>query len=209
MRSNGPRVLIVAESQALAATIEASLRDGPGLRVLVGAPRALDRLIEEHDPVVVVLAAAPARLPSALETMSRVSRGPAVILLAEDPRAAWTALARRAGVQAVLGRDAPPDQIAAAVDAVTAGLIALDPDAIRPAPLATGSATGEEPALTPREREVLAMMAEGLSNRMIARRLGISTYTVKFHVASILSKLRVRSRTEAVTLGVRSGLISL
>jgi len=53
------------------------------------------------------------------------------------------------------------------------------------------------------------MMAEGLSNRMIARRLRISIYTVKYHVASILGTLRAGSRTEAVTLGIRSGLISL
>ena len=64
-------------------------------------------------------------------------------------------------------------------------------------------------ALTPRELEILGMMAEGLRNRAIATHLGISGYTVKFHVASILAKLGAASRTEAVTLGVRHGLISL
>jgi DNA-binding CsgD family transcriptional regulator len=57
--------------------------------------------------------------------------------------------------------------------------------------------------------EILEMMAEGMSNRRIAVRLGISGYTVKFHVASVLGKLGAASRTEAVTLGVRNGLISL
>jgi DNA-binding NarL/FixJ family response regulator len=61
--------------------------------------------------------------------------------------------------------------------------------------------------LTPREIEVLSMLAEGAGNKMIARRLGISEHTVKFHVGSILSKLDASSRTEAVTLGLRQGLI--
>jgi DNA-binding NarL/FixJ family response regulator len=53
------------------------------------------------------------------------------------------------------------------------------------------------------------MLAEGLSNKLIAHRLGISEHTVKFHVASIMSKLRASSRTEAVTTGIRQGLIML
>ena len=66
-----------------------------------------------------------------------------------------------------------------------------------------------ERALTLRELEILEMLAEGLRNQAIGRRLGISAYTVKFHVASILDKLGAAGRTEAVTLGVRRGLISL
>jgi len=63
--------------------------------------------------------------------------------------------------------------------------------------------------LTPRELEILEMLAEGISNRTIAARLGISSQTVKFHVASIRAKLGAASRTEAVTFGVRQGLIAL
>jgi two-component system, NarL family, response regulator YdfI len=63
--------------------------------------------------------------------------------------------------------------------------------------------------LTPREVEVLHMLAEGLGNKTIARRLGISEHTVKFHVGSIFAKLNASSRTEAVTLGVRQGLVML
>lgn len=209
MRHGPTRVLVVAESDVVAATLEVSLRDRAGLRIAVGRPRALGRLIEEHDPGVVVLVATAARVASALETIGTAIRTPAVILLVDDPRATWTAMARRANVHAILGHDAPPEQIAAAIDAVTAGLIALSPDVMRPMPRAAVGDAGEERALTTREREILEMMAEGLSNRMIGRRLGISRYTVKFHVASILGKLRAGSRTEAVTLGVRSGLISL
>ena len=209
MKRDTPRVLIAVESEALAAMVEASLRDRPGLRIVVGRPGALAQLIVEHDPVAVILGSTAARVAAALEAARGLLRAPPVILLVDDPHGAWTAGARRAGVQAVLGRDATPRQIGAAVDAVTAGLIALDPVAIRAASRAAGDELGEERSLTTREREILEMMAEGLSNRGIARRLGISTYTVKFHVASILGKLGAGTRTEAVTLGVRSGLISL
>jgi len=206
----GPtRVLIAAESDARAATIEASLRGKAGLHIAVGRARALGRLIEEHDPSVVILAPTTAALGSALEMIDGALRALPVILLVEDPSLAWTAAARRAGVRAVLGHDAPVEQITAAIAAATAGLITLHPDAFRPAARSTVGDGGEQRALTPREREILEMLAEGLSNRMIANRLRISMYTVKFHVAAILAKLHAGSRTEAVTLGVRGGLISL
>ena len=206
----GPtRVLILAENDVVAATLEASLRDRADLHIAVGRSRALGRLIEEHEPTVIILASTAARLEPALEAFVGLLRVPPVILLVEDPRLAWTTGARRAGVHAVLRRDAPVEQITAAICAATAGLLTLHPDVFRSAARPAFSDEREEHALTAREREVLEMMAEGLSNRMIARRLGISAYTVKFHVASILGKLRAGSRTEAVTLGIRRGLISL
>ena len=63
--------------------------------------------------------------------------------------------------------------------------------------------------MTPREREVLGLLGRGLSNKMIARDLQISEHTAKFHVSSIYAKLGVASRTEAVSLGARLGLILL
>lgn len=62
-------------------------------------------------------------------------------------------------------------------------------------------------ALTPREFEVLRMLADGLGNKEIANRLGISDHTAKFHVAQILAKLGAGSRTEAVAIGMRRGLV--
>jgi two-component system, NarL family, nitrate/nitrite response regulator NarL len=67
----------------------------------------------------------------------------------------------------------------------------------------------DAPRLTPRERAVLAAMADGVSNKAIARRLGISVHTVKFHVAAILSKLNAESRTEAVARAAHLGLVML
>ncbi|PYM15646.1 MAG: hypothetical protein DMD81_14455 [Candidatus Rokuibacteriota bacterium] len=141
--------------------------------------------------------------------MAGLLQVPPVVLLVDDPHDAWTAAARRAGVRAVLSRESSPEEIRAAVDSAAAGLITLHPDVFRTAPSAASVAIDEARALTTREREILEMMAEGLSNRTIGRRLGISSYTVKFHVASILDKLGAKSRTEAVTLGMRRGLITL
>jgi DNA-binding NarL/FixJ family response regulator len=64
-------------------------------------------------------------------------------------------------------------------------------------------------ALTPREVEILQLLAAGLGNKEIASRLGISDHTVKFHVASVIGKLGAASRTEAVTLGIRHGLVMI
>ena len=73
----------------------------------------------------------------------------------------------------------------------------------------TAPPSDEAPALTPREREVLAAMADGASNKVIARRLGISFHTAKFHVASILTKLDADTRTEALARAARMGLVML
>ena len=83
--------------------------------------------------------------------------------------------------------------------------------ALQPA-LSAGDRSGTAIApqtLTPRETEVLGMIADGLGNKIIAARLGISTHTVKFHIASIFAKLEAGSRTEAVTIGIRKGLLMI
>jgi DNA-binding NarL/FixJ family response regulator len=121
--------------------------------------------------------------------------------------------ALRAGARAVLPSDVPPDQLLAALEAAAAGLIVVHPaevNAMFPAtePASRTIAELAEP-LTPRENEVLQMLASGLANKEIAARLVISEHTVKFHVASILGKLGAASRTEAVSLGIRRGLVLL
>jgi len=124
------------------------------------------------------------------------------------------------GGWAYLSKEADGQEIAAAVRAAAVGLIVLDRGSLSPllALAAThntppdGAPPGETPVgetLTAREREVLQLMAQGLPNKIIAARLGISLHTAKFHVASILAKLNAASRTEAVTLGARRGLVVL
>jgi NarL family two-component system response regulator YdfI len=113
-------------------------------------------------------------------------------------------------VRAMLPPDAPPGEIVAAVYAAANGLAAIDPHELE-ALLATspGPAMAETGPLTPREMEVLRLMAEGAANKIIAWKLGISEHTAKFHVASILSRLNAGTRAEAVALGVKRGLILL
>ncbi|HEY6257617.1 MAG TPA: response regulator transcription factor [Xanthobacteraceae bacterium] len=116
-----------------------------------------------------------------------------------------------AGAAAVLPRSAAPAEIVAAVKAAACGLAVL-PRALLPAllddhPLAESEAAAAP--LTPRELQVLAAMADGASNKAIARRLGISFHTAKFHVAAILAKLDADSRTEAVTKAAQRGLVML
>ena len=99
-------------------------------------------------------------------------------------------------------------ELAGAVRAVHAGLLVVHPDVLARAPARDTSGAPAAP-LTAREREILEMMADGAHNRAIATRLGISRHTVKFHVTSILTKLGAESRTEAVTMALRGGLLAV
>jgi DNA-binding NarL/FixJ family response regulator len=143
----------------------------------------------------------------------RYSDSPRAAVILSDELAMPQQLAR-AGLRgwACLARDVDADQLDLAVRSAEAGLVLLD------LPVATGSlalpatiagaAPMAEP-LTARELQVLQLVAQGLPNKGIARRLGISENTAKFHVASLCGKLGASSRTEAVTLAARRGLILL
>ena len=135
-----------------------------------------------------------------------------VIALDDDPRRVIAdEPAMRGLVRGVLPRDASAGEILAAVFAVAGGLVALHPEALdalrRRGPVRAASDPPQP--LTARELEVLGMLAEGLGNKAIASRLAISSHTAKFHVAAIMSKLGAGSRTEAVALGMRRGLIAI
>lgn len=127
--------------------------------------------------------------------------GPPVVLLTDHPNPP-------AGVAAVLPGSATRAQILAAIQAVAAGLLVQHPDLVSPTPQRDVRAVSVQP-LTEREIQVLGMLSQGLANKNIAWKLGISEHTVKFHVSSIFAKLNVSSRTEAVALGARLGLVLL
>ncbi|MDR7545165.1 MAG: response regulator transcription factor [Armatimonadota bacterium] len=132
--------------------------------------------------------------------------GPPVLALVSTPADAATAL--WAGARGVLPRDASGERLAAGLIAAASGLVVLAPAfaaVARPVRVREPAAWAED--LTPRELEVLQLLAEGLPNRGIARRLGLSEHTVNFHVDAILGKLDAHSRTEAVTRAARLGLI--
>jgi two-component system nitrate/nitrite response regulator NarL len=146
-------------------------------------------------------------------TAQRYSDTPRAAVVLSDEAGMANALARAAlRGWAVLARDADADQLDLAVRSAEAGLVLLDLP-VAATSLAVGSlvsspAPAMEP-LTARELQVLQLVAQGLPNKGIARRLGISENTAKFHVASLCGKLGASSRTEAVTLAARRGLILL
>jgi two-component system, NarL family, response regulator YdfI len=141
--------------------------------------------------------------------------GAAVVVLVEEPDTNWAAHAVRSGVRALLPRDASPADIHSAIEVAHRGMLLLDPELAQGLLASTVRVHSSENApammedLTPREVEVLRMMAEGLGNKEIAARLSISDHTVKFHISSILAKLGASTRTEAVTTGIRMGLVLL
>lgn len=131
-----------------------------------------------------------------------------ILAIVEDERDGVRALAL--GAAGLLSREIDPERVVLAARAVLGGLLALDPAVagVTGAPK-DPDAQGPVETLTGREREVLVLMAEGLANKLIAGRLGISEHTAKFHVHTILGKLGTQSRTEAVVRAARLGLIAI
>ena len=136
----------------------------------------------------------------------RALEGLPVVAVVADEADAREALA--AGARGALPRTADGDVLAAALRAVALGLVVLDEAFARSYAPAEPPAELAEP-LTPRELEVLQRLTQGLSNKQIAQRLGVSDHTVKFHVNAILGKLGVQSRSEAIVQAVRLGLVVL
>ncbi len=210
------RVLIVAASALSRAGLQGMLADsrfdiaGSAANVETISGQLVD--VEPDVVLIEVAADTHEELLTALEDRELAREYP-VVVLSEQMKAAWISEAFRAGVRAVLPRDVTREQLRAALEAAAAGLVVVHPSGVNvlvPAPAALTSPARELPEpLTPREREVLQMISAGLGNKEIAGRLSISEHTVKFHVASILGKLGASTRTEAVSIGIRHGLVLL
>lgn len=219
------RILVVADNVLARTGLAALLTTSDGCRV-VGQTPGDNTLITELDvyrPDVVVydLGWTPV---DALDNLTdlRDATMPVVALLPDEEQAAEVvATLANGGTMAVTGdatpyafglllRDGAPETLVSASSAVVDGLIVIEP-LLASAVLRETSILPELPAesLTPRESEVLQLIAEGLANKAIARKLGISDHTVKFHVNAILGKLNAQSRTEAVVRATRLGLIVL
>jgi DNA-binding NarL/FixJ family response regulator len=198
------RVLVVARSAIERAGLEALLAERG--HVLVSG-----KLEDSAADVALVLLAPGETFPQLEHSPDAAGRAPGLVLLGDDGPRGWEVRAARAGARAVLPRSASADAIAAAVDAVAAGLVVLPADALD-GTLSTSAATHATPApqaLTAREAQVLALLAEGLVNKQIAARLGISRHTVKSHLDALFHKLGVTTRAEAVAVGARAGVILL
>lgn len=213
------RVLVAAISEVVRIGLESIVAASPVLS-LVGSSVGVDTLAQQvenlqPDVVLLELELQTDEPVPALLALGAGLHAFAVVLLADDLHGPWAVEVLRSGVRAILPRDATAGEIVAAIEAVAAGLVALHPAAVDILmPVILPSAERALPAslnrtLTPREVEVLGMIAEGQGNKEIAWHLSISEHTVKFHIGSILSKLNASSRTEAVTIGIRQGLIML
>ena len=208
-------VLIVAPTAVARARLAAIVGASKTLHPVVGAADfSLPEEIGAAQYDVLLVDLGSERAAAWLRNLGAEPLPPAIVLLTEEARRTLGAEALRAGVRALLPRRASGEEIIAAIEAVATGLIVIHPDtvgALQLVPSASkraGAVIARQP-LTPREIEVLGMIAEGLGNKIIAARLGISEHTVKFHVAAILAKLGAASRTEAGYVAARRGLIAL
>jgi DNA-binding NarL/FixJ family response regulator len=209
------RVLIVAASPLARAGLQNMLA-AIGFDVAAGLASIDDlagQLLETEPDAVVIDASGDTRdqILDELTNTETVREFP-VIFVADDPPHGWTADAIRSGARAVLPSEVSPDQLRIAIEAAMSGFVILPSGvaAFVPASAPPSVPLAELPeALTKREREVLQMLASGLGNKEIAARLSISEHTAKFHVASILGKLGASTRTEAVSIGIRRGLVLL
>src|SRR5215510_11952114 len=210
------RVLIGASSEVVRAGLESLLATVPTFQVVGSFPIATALAqFENLQPDIMLLdleSPVDEAMSQAIESGSMV-RNSALVILIDDPEFS-VANALHSGVRAVMPRAATAEEIVAAIQASVAGLVVLHPDTFHSvlSPMPFGDQPELDPAdqiLSPREIEVLRMIAEGLGNKEIASKLGISDHTVKFHISSIFAKLGASSRTEAVTIGIRKGLIML
>jgi NarL family two-component system response regulator YdfI len=219
------RVLICAASSVTRAGLERLLERQPGVHLVgaIGSGASLPPAIAENDPDVVLL-----HLEAQLSGRNweeLISHAVPIVMLADQADFVGTTAALAAGVQAILLGDATGAELAAAAHSAAAGLLTLSgdlADLVRHGLLAHAREEADQSEgrpdpnpyaspehLTLREREVLEMMMEGLSNKEIAAHLNISAHTVKFHISSILGKLGASTRTEAAAIGLRRGLITI
>ena len=208
-------VLIVAPYSSVRAGLRTLLAEAADCRVVgeVGGSSDMAGIFAEMPAAVVLCDYTPSDGPEIMAAAAE--HGAALVVLGDGENGYRELAAGDLSGWAYLRKEADGEEITGAVRAVAAGLVVLDrmlaPAFCPPlpfAPLPEESLLPDE-TLTPREREVIQLMAQGLPNKNIAARLSISLHTVKFHVASILAKLNSNSRTEAVTQGARRGLVTL
>jgi DNA-binding NarL/FixJ family response regulator len=204
------RILLVAEDPLIRAGFRNVLENTSGFEVVRDI--SADELAKDYSDYEVILwdlGWGDESTRASMELLSETSESgiPIVALVAQENMAsdAWSA-----GAKGILEREVDFVLLTGALRTVATGLLAFDQnvaDELLPSHAAIGSSNIER--LTPRELEVLQSLADGLTNKAIGTLLAVSEHTVKFHVNSILRKLGVQSRTEAVVHATRIGLILL
>jgi two-component system nitrate/nitrite response regulator NarL len=210
-RHTGWRAALVGSGAPPASVVERLEQAGVHQVAFAAAPELVDP--ETVDVVVVTDAAL---LAETLTWRAGVRPTPAVVAFPADADDAPPSVATDRDGWAIVPAGATTRELSAAIAAAAAGFAVRpaggsDPRGYRRAPVEGGAAEVDalEEPLTPREQDVLQLVALGLSNRRVADRLGISEHTVKFHVASIYGKLGVSGRMTAVNRALRRGLLRI
>lgn len=209
-----PAIFVIAAPAARRSALKKSLSGiWPHARILADGALSPERLEQSRAEILLGDLESQAQAERFLSSIFAGVSLPGAVALVDDPNPAWVRRALAAGVRAFIARDSPSEDLRLAIEAAYAGFVLLHPSSARQ--LFAPAQISLEPEndgkliehLTARERQVLRLMGSGLGNRDIAARLGISEHTVKFHASSILGKLGASSRTEAVSQGIRRGLI--
>ncbi len=205
-------IVVVAASSARRHHLAKTALRAARARIRSTAGISLEREFQAHADLFIIDVDGPALASTIIHMTDALPEGTGVIALADDPNPQWVRKALQARVNAVLSRDVIGEELRLAILAADAGLVLLHPSSAQS--LSQGLAPIADPpvpveALTAREQQVLRLVSEGLGNKEIATRLNISGHTVKFHISSVLGKLGATSRTEAVSQGIRRGLIAI
>jgi DNA-binding NarL/FixJ family response regulator len=216
------RVLVIAGTSARRAhLVDVTSRALTGVQVTSDSRISSARFAAAKPDILVADLDTPASAAAMLAFLEDVPAGTGSVALIDEPDPAWVRSALQASIHAVISRDATAEDMQMALQAAEAGFVLLHPTSVRgllqDSSLADTndlavdglSEDGIREDLTTRESEVLRLVSMGLGNKEIAARLAISEHTAKFHISSILSKLQAGSRTEAVSLGIRKGLIPI
>ncbi|MCX4750183.1 response regulator transcription factor [Kitasatospora sp. NBC_01287] len=207
------RVLLVDDHPVVRRGLRAMVEELPELAAVgeagdgAEALRLLDVLPAHERPDVVLMDLQMGTGMHGVEATRRINAlpdPPAVLILTTYSTDADILAAVEAGATGYLLKDAPPQELVAAVQAASRGETVLAPPV---AARLLGRVRAGRPTLSPREAEILQLLAEGLANRQISKRLFISEATVKTHLVHVYEKLGVDSRTAAIAAGLSSGLI--
>jgi DNA-binding NarL/FixJ family response regulator len=206
-------IAIYCADQSLRNHLTNALRED-GAVAIVGVCENASSLRELIDRVFPHAVLADTPPPELLAQWRRRHDQPNLIVLLEHPEAEEGIEALAAGAHAILPRTSSGRDILSAIKTAGAGYLVVPPGLLSrllaQSPMLDRSLNPKErPQLTPRELDVITAMADGASNKAIARRLGISFHTVKFHVAAVLAKLDADTRTEAVARAAQLGLVML
>jgi NarL family two-component system response regulator YdfI len=227
------RVLVIAGTSARRAHLAGLISRGVrGANVTCDSQISPARFADSKADIMVADLDTPASAAAMLDFLEEAPAGTGSVALINDPDPAWIRSALRGSINAALSRDVTAEDMQLALQAAEAGFVLLHPTSVQGLLQSNdigqmGDINDEDmdhenlhregilgregilEDLTARESEVLRLVGLGLGNKEIAARLAISEHTAKFHISSILGKLHAASRTEAVSVGIRKGLIPI